>query len=519
MNVVIRADASIYIGIGHVMRCLVLANKFRDNGHLVSFAIRKQNGDIISYIVKQGFDIHELVQPKIWKHPTSTDDYEAWLQVTEEEDADSFINTINEVDLVIVDHYGLNEFWEKKIKHHYHCKIMVIDDLLRKHYCNLLLDQTFGRTSKSYQSLVPEETLCLVGSEYALLNSSFSQLREKLIGLKCIPETKHRVLVSMGGIDNTNVTLCILRELSNIKNKHIGSVTVILNPESPSYENVNIIVSENKDWMVLLDFVENMAQLISEHTFAIGAAGSSSWERACLGLPSIIISLAQNQNNICKNLVNAEVAIAIELKNIKALNKSIDMLILKYEDFHNRSLKLCDGLGCNKVYFWLIKYFSLANLKKDKLDIFCRLATSDDIEIVYSWQCEPKTRRYALNPKIPEKEEHIKWMKEHLENPNNYFYIIEVPLNTKTSLAVGVVRLDRVKKGEYKISINISSRYHNQGIAKSALAFIDSIHPSITIHATVLDDNIRSKRLFSSARYEVSSDNSFVRKKLDNLYI
>lgn len=133
MNIIMRADASSHIGSGHIMRCLVLADRLKLDGHKVVFATRPQNGDLVTFIKQRGFSIYELQQPADWLVPTSTADYAAWLQVSECDDAQECATAFDSPDLVITDHYGIGAQWHKVVKEAYNCKIIAIDEIGRAH--------------------------------------------------------------------------------------------------------------------------------------------------------------------------------------------------------------------------------------------------------------------------------------------------------------------------------------------------------------------------------------------------
>lgn len=155
----------------------------------------------------------------------------------------------------------------------------------------------------------------------------------------------------------------------------------------------------------------------------------------------------------------------------------------------------------------------LNNPKNSSLEDYrLTLAVEDDIELIYQWQCHPKTRKYALNPIAPEWDEHVQWMKNKLDNCEfDYFYIIEHSL---TLDKVGVVRLDYRNEDEYVISIFIEPESYGKGIAISALNLIDQIHSKITISATVLPENIASQCLFRKANYKKIECNEFIRNPI-----
>ncbi|CAG21086.1 UDP-2,4-diacetamido-2,4,6-trideoxy-beta-L-altropyranose hydrolase [Photobacterium profundum] len=511
MKIAIRVDASRHIGSGHVMRCLVLAKELRKEGHIVLFASRAQAGDMIDFVRSQGFSVRELIQPEQWQEPKHTADYQAWLQVSEEVDALSFIELVEAVDIVIVDHYGLNKTWESQVRVHYGCQIMAIDDLVRDHDCDLLLDQTYGRDSASYQHLVTPSAKVLLGCEYALLNPFFSQLREAAIERIQQPARLHRVMVSMGGVDNPNATLSVLNALSERRNQ-IELVTVVINPKAPHYDEVLDFVVEHSCWIKQYDFVENMAKMMLDHTVAVGAPGTTSWERACMGLPNVIIPLADNQQTISQNLIDVGASIAVELDKIgTCLPLVLDTLCDQYSDYRIRNLLLCDGLGLRRVVREIQSLMTASDDVGRSGELSVRFATKGDIQLVFDWQQMPETRLYALNPLVPTWEDHQSWMIKQLAEPSHYFYILENKLQNGEIHAVGVVRLNRECHGHYLVSIFIDPACHGQGFGLKALEYLDTIHSDVTLNATVLKANTASQRLFSRAGYIQLSEEQFQR--------
>ena len=174
---------------------------------------------------------------------------------------------------------------------------------------------------------------------------------------------------------------------------------------------------------------------MTQHNIAIGAPGSTSWERACLGIPSIIIPLAENQKDISQSLVQAQAAIKVALDNIPSeLLTAIDELKIHWTKFHNVNKSLCDGLGLSRV---ITQVEQLCNNTEGSLKL--RQANTSDIEQVHKWQSHPKTRAFALNPQVPSWEEHQEWMSKKLKHKSDFFYIIECSTD---ALSVGVIRLE-----------------------------------------------------------------------------
>ena len=200
MKVVIRADASIHIGSGHIMRCLVLAYALKEQGHQVSFASRPQQGDLINFVQAKGFTVNKLVTPKYWQTPKYGADYASWLQVPWLDDAQSLFDNINSLELLIVDHYALNNEWESLVKMHYSCKIVAIDDLVRQHQADIIIDQTLLRQADEYKLPNPN-SIVLTGTDYALLNPLFVVYRKELLTRHKVLSKPTKVLITMGGID------------------------------------------------------------------------------------------------------------------------------------------------------------------------------------------------------------------------------------------------------------------------------------------------------------------------------
>lgn len=500
MNVFFRVDASINIGSGHVMRCLNLANSLKKLNYDITFVMRPRDGDLCTHIINQGYQVIRLKQLENSRCPTSPDDYKSWLQLSEIDDAKEFLSVASNAELVVVDHYGINFVWEEFVKSRINCNVVVIDDLVRKHNADIIIDQTYGVDANEYQSH-SEATFVLTGSEYALLNTHFHDFHKLAIEKK---ETKntHKILISMGGIDVLNVTLSLLKALSKFENKY--QTTVLINESSPSFDLVISFIEKNKDWITHIPFSENMAELMFQHTIAIGAPGSTSWERACIGLPSIIIPLAENQKKICNILVSEGAALSLSLNKIsKKLRTKLDELFLNFEDMRKKNLEICDGLGAGRVVS-AIRCLSAGEVALKK-------ATVENIRQVYDWQSLPQTRQYANDTRVPTWSDHNAWMREKLKSDSDFFYIINFEDHD-----VGVVRLDQTCLKQYLISIYISPVYFGKGIAKKALAIIDILHPNIEIIAEVLEDNIPSKALFTVAGYKRKKNNLFIRGRVEN---
>lgn len=349
MKVIFRVDASIWIGSGHVMRCLVLAHELRRNGYRVCFACIPQKGDMCEFIEREGFDVIYLSKPSVEIIPKNSADYQAWLQRTVEEDAQEFVEYLNDVSWVICDHYALGKEWQQLIKQKMAIKIVAIDDLVREHIAEFVIDQTLSRTPDEYHLIeVP-----LTGVEYALLNPRFSHLRP-YAKRRISDLIRPKILISMGGIDLPNATLSVLKALQ------AGGVntpiTVILGKKSPHFSKV-VSWCEQYEHIQHIEFSSDMASMMLSHDVSIGAPGCTSWERACLGLPNIVIPLADNQIEICERLVANRLSLSVSLEDIpNELLSAYQQVCDDWQRMHMHNMNACDGQGVFRVVSKIIEF-------------------------------------------------------------------------------------------------------------------------------------------------------------------
>lgn len=299
MNIVFRVDASTEIGSGHLMRCLTLANRLKKEKQAqIIFISRELNGNLNYLIEKNGYCL--LVLPK-YKINNYLIGYQRLLTVEKSFDArETKKKLINlDVDCLIVDSYALDAEWEK-IQRPYVKKIMVIDDLANRcHDCDILLDQNYYKDmSTRYNGLVPDHCKLLLGPKHALLRHEFYEERKHL---RVRDGNVQRILIFFGGSDLTNETMKALYAIVAIGRTDM-QVDVVVGGSNKHKEEVEQFVQQHK-YMKYHCQVGNMAELMHKADLSIGAGGSATWERCFLGLPTIVITIAENQVEIIQNCV------------------------------------------------------------------------------------------------------------------------------------------------------------------------------------------------------------------------
>ncbi|PRB84048.1 UDP-2,4-diacetamido-2,4,6-trideoxy-beta-L-altropyranose hydrolase [Pseudomonas sp. MYb185] len=304
--VVFRADASLEMGTGHLMRCLTLANALQAQGRDCHFICREHTGNLIEYVRQQGHEVHPLACISD-AEMDGTPIHARWLGATQAQDAVLCAAILSNLQpqWLVVDHYALDARWEQQLKPHYH-KLLVIDDLAdRPHQCDVLLDQTLGRDPLDYQPWVPAGCRVLCGAQYALLRPEFAALRSYSLQRRQSAPL-HHILVSMGGVDKDNATGQILTALATAELPAEGAITVVMGSTAPWLETIRRQAARMPVTTLVRSGVSDMAQLMADSDLAIGAAGATSWERCCLGLPTIMVVLADNQQQVAAGLQNAQ---------------------------------------------------------------------------------------------------------------------------------------------------------------------------------------------------------------------
>jgi len=286
-----------------------------------------------------------------------------WLGTSQHHDADLCKELLQSLkpDWLICDHYALDKVWEDKLRPY--CRnLMVIDDLAdRSHTCDILLDQNLGRKKSEYTFLTPDNCTLLIGPTYALLRPEFIKLRDYSLSRRIKPSLRE-LLITMGGIDQPNATSQVLEALKECNLPADCSVTAVMGSSAPWLKQVEMKVNE-LPWKarVLVD-INNMAQEMANSDLIIGAAGSTAWERCCLGVPSLVLTLANNQASIAEALCHNGSAISIGSEINDDLNRKIVNSIRNIQNsreilisMSEASLSITKGNGVNKIISWLYK--------------------------------------------------------------------------------------------------------------------------------------------------------------------
>lgn len=493
-HIAFRVDASSQIGTGHFMRCLTLAGGLKQHGAKIRFVSRHLPEHLHSMLAEKG---HEFVSLDSTQNDMALDElaHAHWLGVSQAQDAADSIRMLSDEawDWLVIDHYALDSRWETMLRQTAN-KILVIDDLAdRQHDCDVLLDQNFYTDMQTrYASKVPPHCQLLLGPRYALLRDEFRRLREQV---KLRKGPVKRILVFFGGIDADNYTGYAIEALSEIALSDLH-VDVVIGTQYPYREQIKAVCAQHG--FICHVQTDKMAELMAAADLAVGAGGSATWERCCLGLPTLVFCTADNQQKQIADAAQEGFLYAPEINiDLADVIKNHTTAIL--ENGHLRRLisrsamQAVDGLGVSRI---------IGNLGCS--GIVMRMANADDSAKLFEWRNHPRIRSVSRNTEPITWEEHQKWFASVLDSKDRVLL-----MGQHDEAPVGVVRFDKQDEdAEVSIYLVPDANHSGQGrnLLLSAEQWIKAHRPEIKcIRASVLGGNEHSRRLFLGTDYRVEA--------------
>ncbi|WP_415249812.1 UDP-2,4-diacetamido-2,4,6-trideoxy-beta-L-altropyranose hydrolase [Sulfurimonas sp.] len=309
-NILFRADSSSNIGIGHIMRDLVLAKQYPDAS--ITFATLPLKGNINNKILDAGHNVVHLLS-------------------NNKKELVSLIKEL-QIDLLIIDHYDINYEIEKYIKEKTEVKIFILDDTYEKHYCDILLNHNIGANEKKYKTLIPKSCELRCGGNYTLLRDEF--YKEKYRKYKKNNNIT-KIFIAMGGTDSANLNVKILKILKLFENLQVNLITTSSNKNLKDLRNY----IKNKKWIKLHVDSKSIAKLMKKSNFAILTPSVSVNEAYFMNLPFIAIKTAKNQEYLCKYLKKKKYMVIDKFKKNK-LAQFIQMILVS----KNSKIALIEGV-------------------------------------------------------------------------------------------------------------------------------------------------------------------------------
>ena len=487
------------------MRCITLAEALRERGADCRFICRDFTGNFFERIRQAGFKVFSLPsddRADINDLPTKQTAlaHGDWLGVDYVTDSAQTMAVLEgyRYNWLIVDHYALDHRWEVRLRP-YCERIMVIDDLAdRLHECDLLLDQNLiANQDRRYDHLIPKNCAWLLGPAYALLQPSYGDLHPRTpfrLG------SVQRILVSFGGADRQNVTGRVLAAFL-VLNRFDVALDVVVNPGSPFLAELRGKVAMYSN-VTLHEGLPALAELMLQADLAIGAGGATSWERICLGLPTLVVTLAKNQEPIAEELDRRGLARWLGDESLVTESTIAEQLSELLSDHgwrqhcSSQCLAMLDGRGTARVADIL--------LLKPTTPFTVRPALLEDESLLLNWANDPLVRKNSFDTNIIDADTHRFWFFKKLRSPDSTQIFI---VQTESGLPIGQVRFER-RDNAWEISYSLAAMARGRDLSapflQAAIREFRRTRKSSLVFGRVKNSNYESQRVFERLGFQIS---------------
>ncbi|MGV8042522.1 MAG: UDP-2,4-diacetamido-2,4,6-trideoxy-beta-L-altropyranose hydrolase [Thermoanaerobaculaceae bacterium] len=476
-KLLVRADASAEIGTGHVMRCLALAQAWQFRGGAVVFVSSSCPEPLAARVAAEGMSI-----TRISAAAGSGDDIAATMAVAHSTGArwavvdgyrfgPEFVQTLGESGLRVLeaDDCGPARPWSS--------------------------DWVLNQNIYAEEAMYPERagsTRLLLGPKYALLRREFWRLRGHR---RVVRREASRVLVTLGGGDPRNVTGLVLESIAGLIGGGVEVVAAI-GAANPNQGQLQTLATGLGPQARIAVDAQDMTDLYLWADVAITGGGSTCWETAFAGLPSIILVLAENQSGVAKGLAESGFAInagRVELANRGDLPGTVERLLKdrpQREEMTASGQRLVDGHGSERVITAMQGH-----------DFWLRPAQAADCEILWLWANDPVTRANSFSSDAIQWETHVSWFAARLGDPNSQIFIASSNL---TDQPIGFIRFDRENE-DATISIAVAPEFRGKGLARGMISLASRRYLAESsarrIHAYIRPENSASIKVFAESGY------------------
>tara|TARA_B100000902_G_scaffold399197_1_gene468926 strand:- start:3729 stop:5204 length:1476 start_codon:yes stop_codon:yes gene_type:complete len=476
MNVAFRSDSSFEIGTGHIHRCISIAREFKKKKSRVFFFAHEYKGNI-NNLIQQEFKLLKLpIQKNKNISKKKQIDKDANITI-------KYIKKLN-IDILFLDHYFLNEIWEKKVSKF--CKVVLVSDFInRNSFCNYYLNYNilYENNFISKRLLYPN---CkkLIGLDYSIIKN-FSNIKKK--------RNKKKITIFLGGSDTKNFTGKIINILSDKLFDNFVKLIVIGVQNKRKNQIINQI-KNLKNFQAVLGNKDNLYSFFLNSKLVITSVGMSMYEHLTLGLNSIVIPQNKLQKKVINNLSS------INLINFVSDIKYIDKNYI-FKKLYQKNLlykkKIFQNLFDRKGIIRIVNYFLSKNIyKKAKL----KNASEIDKFFLFKLVNDPDVIKNSLSNKMITFKEHTEWFNKTKKNKNSKIYIFKSLYHN-----LGQVRFDKISNDKTFITYSVANEFRGMGIGYKMLKLA------------------LKKRIFKTRLYAVVKKNNEVSvkifKKLGFIYL
>lgn len=500
MRVAIRADASVQIGTGHIRRCLVLAQEMASRGAEVTFVWRDLGFNAGAMIRDAAFGSLRLPEPAIAFVPSpDLPPHAYWAGTAWETDAEDTASALADYapDVLIVDHYAFDHRWHARVKAALGCRFVALDDLGdRPLDVQLIVDQNYSgdhlakhRISEAFGPRI------LGGPAYALLSAAYREQADFVVR-----EQVESVGVFLGGSDPGNHSELAVRAVRKALGGEIP-IEIATTSANPHLDRLREVVKADPSCKLSSD-LPNLAEFFQRHDLQIGAGGGATWERCCVGVPTVAIAFAENHRLVLRPLDDLGVLSLSSRgeKDVDALSADIALLssnTTRRREMSAKAKRLVDGLGITRVGEAVGSLVASAPLTLAP-------ATIEDAVLVFPWRNDPLVRSHFHDPRPLRLEGHQAWWRATLGSSDRHLLIA-----MKGAAAVGVLRLDRHGTSA-DVSIYLDPAQSGRGLGrevlKAGVAYARRVGIDL-LTASIKESNARSQAAFTAAGFEKSANN------------
>jgi len=498
-NLVIRADAGTEIGTGHVMRCLALAQAWQDAGGSVIFLTATRIPALEKRLKSEDMSVAYLAAV-----PGSIDDALEVANLSHDFGAA----------WIVADGYHFGADYQQKLKE-LGARLLQIDDYghADHYYADIVLNQNIYASEEIYKNREPYTKL-LLGTRYVLLRREFLKWR---YWKREIPDVARKILVTLGGSDPGNIALKVIDSIKMLSHSDL-EVKIIAGPSNP--HEASLAEAVHRSPFTVHRSVENIPEFMAWADVAISAAGSTCWELAFMGVPSLVFVLAENQRAVAEELDEVGMAISLGWFHEVSENSVAEVLSsLVHAGERRRRMSrtgtlLVDGAGADRVTQTMLARHDEGD-DVDRLHV--RSATMRDAVALWQLANDPVMRRNSFSPDPIPFDSHLRWFEQRLSRPDTRIYVLELD-----GTAVAQVRYDRIDSKRAEIDFAVASAYRGRGIGTRALSLTcQSAQNELAVEnlvGVVLQSNLPSARAFLKAGFKKMATGKEVRGQRCSLF-
>lgn len=495
--IAIRVDASRSIGTGHVRRMLALADALTRAGASVRFVIRDLGLDLGDML--DGYRVAMLPAPDaaVGGAPVMSDiAHGAWAGVDEATDAAQTAAALEGTpDWVVIDSYAFGARWHRAVRAVTGARILAVDDLAdRALAADLIVDHNHAIDPADKYRAVAPDTPALIGARYALLGAAYADAPRHVLS-----DTVDSIGIFMGGVDAVGATAVVLDALAGFTG-FAGRIEVATTSANPHLADLRARAARDGRVTVLVD-QPDLAGFFARHDLQIGAGGGASWERCCIGAPTLLLAVADNQRATVPVLaqIGAVATCAFDVSAIRATVADLIADPARRRAMAEQARTLVDGLGVTRVALRLLR---------DMLSV--RDATPDDAALMFAWRNHPATRGVSRDPAPIAWDDHVAWVERVVADADRTLLIAVVG-----TIPVGVVRFDPRDAvscpPSCEVSLYLDPALHGLGLGQRMVLAGEARLAPLDIHAEVMDGNSGSHGMFARAGYGRSGPNHWIK--------